>query len=98
MKESACPYVVMVYGTYMGCPPKTTSVQQGIVMEFMEGGTIESLQKDLGGPPPLPLVFRLAGDVARGMNFLHSKKFVHRDLKPSNVLLDKNLDAKVECF
>ena len=58
-------------------------------------GSVESLMNDLSGPPPWPLAFRLAHQVAAGMNFLHAERIVHQDLKPSNVLLTENLDARV---
>ncbi|KAJ8261493.1 hypothetical protein COCON_G00172160 [Conger conger] len=43
----------------------------GLVMELMERGSVESLLKRLRGPPPWPLAFRLAHQVALGMNFMH---------------------------
>ncbi|XP_054863264.1 receptor-interacting serine/threonine-protein kinase 3-like isoform X3 [Amphiprion ocellaris] len=99
MDKAACQYVIWLYGMYQGCPPKgEPSMQQGIVMEFMERGSIQSLQRDLSGPPPWPLVFRLAHQVALGMNFLHERKLLHQDLKPSNVLLNDDLNAKVADF
>ncbi|CAB1344268.1 unnamed protein product [Coregonus sp. 'balchen'] len=50
----------------------------------------------LSGPPPWPLAFRLAHQIAMGMEFLHSHSptVLHLDLKPSNVLLDDRLNAK----
>lgn len=98
MEKASCEFVLMLYGIYRGCPPISgLSVQQGIVMQFMEKGSVQSLLNDLSGPPPWPLAFRLAHQVALGMNFLHSRKLMHQDLKPSNVLLNAELNAKVEC-
>ncbi|XP_075998720.1 receptor-interacting serine/threonine-protein kinase 3-like isoform X2 [Genypterus blacodes] len=98
MKRFTCPFVVLIYGMYEGCPPGTSSVQLGIVMEFMQRGSIESLQHDLKGPPPWPLAFRFARDIATGMNYLHEGGFLHQDLKPSNVLLDQDFNAKIADF
>ncbi|KAF7652262.1 hypothetical protein LDENG_00099020 [Lucifuga dentata] len=100
MREIPNPFVVSVYGIYKGFPPGAgSSEKQGIVMEFVDKGSIQSMQRKLGGhPPPWPLAFRLALQVAQGMNFLHSKELVHKDLKPSNVLLDKDLNAKIADF
>nr|XP_020508571.1 receptor-interacting serine/threonine-protein kinase 3-like isoform X1 [Labrus bergylta] len=99
MKDASCEFVLRVYGMYQGCPPVGGSSQQsGIVMEFMERGSVMSLLEDLCSPPPWPLVFRLAHQVALGMNFLHSRNLMHHDLKPSNVMLNDDLHAKLADF
>ncbi|KAM7003428.1 ankyrin repeat and protein kinase domain-containing protein 1 [Tautogolabrus adspersus] len=99
MEKASCGFVLMVYGMYQGCPPVGGSSQQkGIVMEFMGRGSVMSLLEDLCGPPPWPLVFRLAHQVALGMNFLHSRNLMHHDLKPSNVMLNDDLHAKLADF
>ena len=43
---------------------------------------------------------RIALEIARGMNYLHSFQppIVHRDLKTMNILLDKNLQVKIADF
>ncbi|KAM9375733.1 receptor-interacting serine/threonine-protein kinase 3-like isoform 2-T3 [Pholidichthys leucotaenia] len=99
MNTASCEFVLRVYGLYQGLKPSGgLLMQQGIVMEFMAGGSIQTLQETLSGPPPWPLAFRLAHEVALGMNFLHSHGILHRDLKPSNVLLNDDLHAKLADF
>lgn len=96
MKSLVFDFVVRIYGMYDGIPPKEMCRKRGIVMEYMKRGSIETLQENLAGPPPLPLAFRLAHQVAQGINFLHLKTVLHCDLKPSNVLLTDELNAKVQ--
>ncbi|XP_061118176.1 receptor-interacting serine/threonine-protein kinase 4-like [Conger conger] len=101
MQQGGSPYVVRVFGVYRGVPPgRWLSSQMGLVMELMERGSVESLLKRLRGPPPWPLAFRLAHQVALGMNFMHklSPPLLHLDLKPSNVLLDHGFGAKITDF
>ncbi|XP_066579051.1 receptor-interacting serine/threonine-protein kinase 3 isoform X4 [Amia ocellicauda] len=109
MIEGGCPFVLRVLGVYRGTPPlpglRTSSAMLscpsvGLVMEFMEFGCIGSLLASLAGPPPWPLAFRLAHQVALGMNFLHQHRppLLHLDLKPSNVLLDNSLNAQITDF
>lgn len=97
METASCEFVLRVYGIYQG-PVQGHPLRQGIVMDFMEKGSVQSLLEDLGSPPPWPLAFRLAHEVALGMNFLHSKNLMHQDLKPSNVLLNDDLKAKLADF
>ncbi|XP_030635310.1 receptor-interacting serine/threonine-protein kinase 3-like [Chanos chanos] len=101
MKQGGHPHVLRILGIYEGQPPKRwSSSQLGLVMEFMERGSLKSLLNKLEGPPPWPLVFRLAHQIALGMNYLHclSPPLLHLDLKPSNVLLDDSLSAKLTDF
>ena len=98
MQQGRSPYVVHVFGVYQGVPPgRWPSQQMGLVMELVERGSVESLLKSLQRPPPWPLAFRLAHEVALAMNFLHqlSPPLLHLDLKPGNVLLDHGFRAKV---
>ncbi|XP_028446343.1 receptor-interacting serine/threonine-protein kinase 3-like [Perca flavescens] len=101
MRQATSPYVMAIQGVFKGQTPSSgRSTQLGVVMELMERGSLASLQEALRGIPPWPLVFRLAHQVALGINFLHSlpRPVLHQDLKPQNVLLDNSLNAKLTDF
>ncbi|KAM4652779.1 ankyrin repeat and protein kinase domain-containing protein 1 [Discoglossus pictus] len=83
-------YIVQIYGI--------CTSPLGIVMEFMENGSLEKL---------LPshviswqLKFRFVHEIALGMNFLHimNPPLLHLDLKPGNILLDEHLHVKISDF
>ncbi|XP_029112228.1 receptor-interacting serine/threonine-protein kinase 3-like [Scleropages formosus] len=100
MRHGGNPHVLRILGVYNGTGyhiSRDGFPKQGLVMEFMERGSLASLLEVLNKPLPLPLTLRLAHQVALGMNFLHclSPPLLHLDLKPSNVLLDDSLNAKV---
>jgi eukaryotic-like serine/threonine-protein kinase len=57
----------------------------GLIMELVDGPTLESLLDK--GPLPLPLADELAMGIMAGVAEAHRQGLVHRDLKPSNVLL-----------
>lgn len=96
MEEAACDFVLRLYGLYNGAiSPEATTIHRGIVMEFMERGSVQTLLTALSGPPPWPLAFRIAHQIALGMDVLHSCQLLHHDLHPHNVLLDAKLNAKV---
>ncbi|KAG8434449.1 hypothetical protein GDO86_012717 [Hymenochirus boettgeri] len=90
MEKIKFAYIVQIYGL--------CSDPVGIVMEYMENGSLEKL---------LPthtlswlLKFRFAYEIALGMNFLHSMEppLLHLDLKPGNILLDAHLHVKISDF
>ncbi|XP_030193471.1 receptor-interacting serine/threonine-protein kinase 3 [Gadus morhua] len=100
MRRGESPFVVRVSGVFQGRLPSGGPSILGLVMDYMEQGSLADLQGVLRGPPPWPLAFRLSYQVALGMNFLHtlSPPMLHMDLKPSNVLLDSGLNVKLTDF
>ncbi|XP_049641414.1 receptor-interacting serine/threonine-protein kinase 4 [Suncus etruscus] len=83
-------YVLPVYGI---CREPV-----GLVMEFMETGSLERLLATQ--PLPWELRFRIVHETAVGMNFLHcmAPPLLHLDLKPANILLDAHYHVKISDF
>lgn len=63
-----------------------------IVMEFLEGETLEDYLKRRPKMPPVEAV-RLIYQALQGLQHIHEKQLVHRDLKPANLMLVPTPDA-----
>lgn len=68
-----------------------------LVMEFIEGQTLEKLIASLS---EMPLVEKLEimQQVAEGLQFAHTRGVTHRDIKPANIMLLPDGTAKVLDF
>ncbi|XP_067849426.1 receptor-interacting serine/threonine-protein kinase 4 [Heptranchias perlo] len=90
MEMAKFRYILPVYGI---CKDPV-----GLVMEYMETGSLEKLLAlEL---LPWELRFRIIHETAVGMNFLHcmSPPLLHLDLKPANILLDAHHHVKISDF
>lgn len=87
MEAAKFRYILPVYGI--------CSDPLGLVMEYMETGSLETLLA--AEPLPWVLRFRIIHETAVGMNFLHcmNPPLLHLDLKPANILLDAHHHVKV---
>ena len=74
------PYIVDVYDV------EESDELLGIVMELVEGQTLEDHLEERG-PLPTKSILELILPVLSAIGFAHSKGVIHRDIKPSNVLL-----------
>ncbi|XP_076975071.1 receptor-interacting serine/threonine-protein kinase 4 [Tamandua tetradactyla] len=90
MEMAKFRYILPVYGI---CREPV-----GLVMEYMETGSLEKLLAS--EPLPWDLRFRIIHETAVGMNFLHcmSPALLHLDLKPANILLDAHYHVKISDF
>jgi serine/threonine-protein kinase len=68
-----------------------------IVMEFLVGEDLRHAIRD-GHTGDLNNKLRIAKDVARALEYVHSKKIVHRDIKPDNVHIDATGKVKLMDF
>ncbi|KAG7483687.1 hypothetical protein MATL_G00041050 [Megalops atlanticus] len=90
MEAAKFRYILPVYGI--------CSDPQGLVMEYMETGSLETLLAS--ETLPWELRFRIIHETAVGMNFLHcmNPPLLHLDLKPANILLDAHYHVKISDF
>ena len=72
-----------------------------LVMEIMEGGTLEDRLGPLDAPlgPLVPsAALAIARAMLRALEAVHRRGIVHRDLKPANVLFSAAGEAKISDF
>ncbi|MEO8878284.1 MAG: serine/threonine-protein kinase, partial [Polyangiaceae bacterium] len=60
-----------------------------IVMEFLDGMSLQSALNASGGAMPLPRALHVALQLCDAVGEAHAQGIVHRDLKPENVMLVK---------
>ena len=68
-------------------------------MEYMSQGTLRMyLHKKEPYSLSTETILRLALDISRGMQYLHSQGVIHRDHKSDNLLLNDEICVKVADF
>ena len=91
LKDFKHPNIVGLHGI-----DKTSSRGEFIflVMEFCDGGDLHQyLQKN--GRLEEYVVHIFMNDLANGLKFMWSKKYIHRDLKPQNLLLKSSMHSSI---
>ncbi len=67
-----------------------------LVMEWIDGGSLESLARQ--GPLTDALVLEIGLQATRGLERVHAEGIVHRDIKPPNLLLTRDGTVKLADF
>jgi eukaryotic-like serine/threonine-protein kinase len=68
-----------------------------IVMEFLDGGSLDTILREQGLQRPERVLAWLDG-AAQALDRAHADGIVHRDVKPANLLLDADGDVHVADF
>jgi tetratricopeptide (TPR) repeat protein len=69
-----------------------------IVMEYVEGQTLDVLITRHKGPMPVQLALEILWHLAAGLRAVHSKGIIHRDIKPANIMVGVNHRCKITDF
>ncbi|MBS2016562.1 MAG: serine/threonine protein kinase [Deltaproteobacteria bacterium] len=69
-----------------------------LVLEFLEGETLEERRVRLGGRLPYDEVLGYIDRLLEVLELAHEKNIIHRDIKPSNLFLTKDGTMKVLDF
>lgn len=69
-----------------------------VVMEFVEGHTIETTLADHPEPVDPTAVLQIIWRIASGLTAIHQAGIVHRDIKPGNIIIGENLKVTITDF
>ncbi|GIY05629.1 hypothetical protein CEXT_140711 [Caerostris extrusa] len=67
-----------------------------ILIEFCEGGAMDTVMVDLEKPLNEPQIRYLCHEVCEGLHFYMNTKIIHRDIKAGNILLTMDGGVKLE--
>ena len=73
------------------------SENSNIIMEYCSEGDLAAFMKKEGFVPQ-NITHAWIVDLARGMQYLQSKRIVHRDLKPENIFISSGISLKIGDF
>jgi serine/threonine-protein kinase len=76
---------------------ETRDGQPFIVMELVEGRSLEAVVKD-GRLPAPAMALEWGAQVADALEAAHRRGIVHRDIKPANILIDEDGRARIADF
>src|SRR5262249_10656660 len=66
---------------------RTDNGSPHVVMEYIEGKSLEAILAEAGPLEPLAVLHYLA-QIASAIDYAHSQSVIHRDIKPSNIIID----------
>ncbi|KAF4385300.1 hypothetical protein G4B88_026583 [Cannabis sativa] len=92
LRRTDSPHVVRCHEIF-----QKPSGDFGILMEYMDSGTLENVLESEGTFSESKLA-DVARKVLNGLHYLHSRKIIHRDIKPANLLVNSKMEVKIADF
>jgi len=93
LKPKRCENLLSFLGAYTD----SKSGMINLVIEYMDGGSLEDLVQ-VGGCQDELILADIARQTLTGLDYLHSYNSVHRDIKPANILCSSNGTIKIADF
>ncbi len=69
-----------------------------IVMEFVEGHTLETILSKSSGPVETKAALQILWRLAAALHNVHAAGIIHRDIKPANIIICEGLRPKITDF
>lgn len=72
-----------------------------LVMDYIQGPTLQDLFEEQGRELPLPIVIQIAFQLCDLLHYLHTfqpRPIIYRDLKPSNIMLNEQSQVRLIDF
>ena len=89
VKKLSHPNVLKFFTIHKSSLDDDNAVQYNILMEYMEGGSLEALLlKSKSKILKLAMTKVIIKQILMGLEYLHEHRIIHRDLKPGNILMD----------
>jgi serine/threonine protein kinase len=85
------PNIVSVYDQ------TTDGNETYLVMEFVDGRTLDSLIEEKGKLPP-HTALALIDQLCAGLAYVHARRVIHRDIKPANIFVSRDRIVKLGDF
>jgi eukaryotic-like serine/threonine-protein kinase len=72
--------------------------QAYMVMEFVDGSTLEHILAERGGKLPVAEALAIVDQLCAGLAYAHDRRVIHRDIKPANIFISGEGVVKIGDF